>query len=1106
MRVCLAMGPGSTVAGRYLVESLAGEGGMGRVFRAEDKLTGATVALKVLGQHGRADRIAAESDALALLDHPAVVRYVGHGVTDEGEPFLVMEWLAGEPLDQRLQRTGFTLKETLTLAATVAEALEYIHAQGVVHRDLKPANLVLATKDVRSVKIVDFGIARLTFSRPLTATGLRVGTLYYMAPEQYSHPRLVDGRADVFAFGCILFECLTGRRAFEAGDDIVAFARVVLEQAPALRAVRPEIPAAIDELVGRLLARDRTKRPPANAALRASIAKVAGELAGSDLGRPRLTKVELTPAGAGITFAASDAFSVTEPRPSPNPALRAASLPQAQHPIIGREDELLHLDGALEAAGGVITLWGPAGIGKTRLALEAAHRWIRKDGTRGAALASLRQAADVDGALRAIATALSPASPPGGTADEIEQAIVRILRARELFALVLDGAERVAAALEPVLSRWTGAAKHARLLVTSRQRGGTGVLFELGSLPADSASSPAVRLFLERAGPAAKDLQADPDSMPTILRIVRALDNNPLAIELAAARLEVLGLGALLERLSRPLEVLGRSGSLAPAAANAGPITISQPLTMAEAIAWSWELLEPDEKIALSGISVFRGSFTAEAAEAILGTRTTTRVIDVLQSLRDRSLLASTLGRTSVQARLSMSSSVRDFARTKLTEVGLSDEMYDRHASYFAGAGEPLAERVAASGDVAALRALAAQTDELLGAFEHAIARSRSDVRQLPIALAALLAVDPVLTTRGPFGKHKEMLDLALARADEEGVSGAIIARLRQARGRVALRLGQNNGARADLERAVEEARRAGQPDAEASALLDLGVLHHAMRDLDLARRLYESVALLDTDNPVVLARALGNLGAMHHDALRFDDAYACYVEAIALFESLGDPRPVGLFLANLAMLDFDRGRIADAARRFGRALRHLEEAEDPRLLAIALGSLGMLELGEGHVDIAIGRFERAHALLQEASDPRSEALGLGRLSAALACKGQVEPATAAIVKGERIARRDPIAKDTLRLFRGFIDAAYAKAALAEGRAAEARASLDALRERIRVAGEPRSGERPLLDHSDDARAALRLLRPMLEKLVAAPLLASPRDRGEGNAKVPRQR
>jgi predicted ATPase len=1078
MRVCLAMGPGSTVAGRYLVESLAGEGGMGRVYRAEDLLTQTTVALKVLGQHGRAERVAVEADALAMLDHPAVVRYVGHGVTDEGEPFLVMEWLAGEALDQRLRRAGLSLQETLALATTVVEALEYIHALGVIHRDLKPANLMLGTHDVRSVKIVDFGIARLAHSRALTATGLRVGTLYYMAPEQYSHPRLVDGRADVFGLGCIMFECLTGRRAFEAEDEIAAFARVVLEQAPALRDVRPEIPMALDAFVGKLLTRDRTKRPPADAALRASIATLGAELAGFDLERPIYTKAADTPVVSAVTFAASDAYSATELRASPNAALRPASLPRSQHPIIGRDDELAHLEGVLEAAGGIVTLWGPAGIGKTRLALEVAHRWIKTDGTRGAAFVNLRQAVDVDAALRAIAVALSPAVPPGGTSHEIDSAIVRILRARGSFALVLDGIERVATVFEPILARWTETATDARLLVTSRQRSGRGVLVELGSLPTDSPSSAAVRLFRERAGPVAQDLESDPDSMPAVLRVVRTLDGNPLAIELAASRLEVLGLGALLERLSRPLALLGRSsGSVSPQAVTAGPTSVPAPLTMAEAIAWSWELLTPDEKLALAGVSVFRASFTVQAAEAVLGGRTTIAVIDLLQSLRDRSLLASTLGRTTVEARLSMSSSVRDFARAKLEERGIADEIHDRHARYFVSMCEPLSERVASRGDVSALRALAAETDELLAAFDHTILRS------LPVALSALLALDPVLTTRGPFGKHRDMLDLAMTSAERQGVAGLLLARVRQARGRVLLRLGQNNGARIDLELALEEARRAGLPDAEASALLDLGVLHHATRDLDGARRLYEAAARLDTDNPVVEARALGNLGALHHDALRFDDAYACYVEAIALFESLGDPRTIGLFLANLAMLDFDRGRIADAARRFGRALRHLEEARDPRLLAIALGSVGMLDLGEGRLDIAVGRFERSYALLQEASDPRSEALCLGRLSAALACQGNIEPATAAIAKGERVARRDVVAKDTLRLFRAFLDAANAKAALAEGRGAEARVSLESLRERIRTAGEPRSGERPLLDHSDDARAALRVLRPLLERL-----------------------
>jgi tetratricopeptide (TPR) repeat protein len=264
---------------------------------------------------------------------------------------------------------------------------------------------------------------------------------------------------------------------------------------------------------------------------------------------------------------------------------------------------------------------------------------------------------------------------------------------------------------------------------------------------------------------------------------------------------------------------------------------------------------------------------------------------------------------------------------------------------------------------------------------------------------------------------------------------------------------------------------------------MDLGVLHHAMRELEEARRLYEDVAHRETDSPFVEARALGNLGALNHDQGRFDDAYACYVEAIAIFESLSDPRPIGLFLANLAMLDHDRGRLADSARRFARALPYLEEAQDPRLLGIALGSLGLLELQMGQLHSALARCERAYALLLEANDPRSEALCLGRLAACLACLDRLEPATAAMARGDRVARRDPVAKETLKLFRAFLDASAARGSLAAGQLEDARLALGTARDRVRLATEPHDGQPALSDHSDDARAALSALRPLLERL-----------------------
>jgi predicted ATPase len=1044
---------------------------MGRVFRATDLKSGAPVALKVLGERGRAERFSVEAEAISSLEHEAIVRYVDHGVSDEGEPFLVMEWLDGQGLDVRIARKGLSLHETLDLAAKIVGALEYIHGRGVVHRDLKPSNIVLMTEDVRSAKLVDFGIARIASSRAITATGLRLGTLFYMAPEQYFHPRHVDGRADVFALGCIVFECLAGRRAFVAEDEIAAFARVVLDQAPPLRQVRAQIPEPVSALVQRLLTRDQTQRPHADGALRAALVALRADVDDTPPLRPLRTlgDVPATEVEALQTTVEPRTQRISAPPPSALPA----ALPRLPRRLIGRDEELAHLEALLGAAGGVVTLWGPAGIGKTRLALEVAHRWPLAEEPRVVAFANLRDAADDDAILRAVAQALRPTAPPAGTGAEIEGATVRVLCARGAVLVVLDGAEHVGATLAATLARWTAVATEARFLVTSREKARDGVVVEMGPLASAGGESPAALLFRERAGASGR-IPSDPAAGQMIARIVRALDGNPLAIELAAARLEVLGLGPLLERLSRPLDVL-RGGSSAPIGSSIAP------LTMAEALAWSWSLLADDERVALARCSAFRGSFTVQAAEAVLGWDPRVSVLDLLQSLRDKSLLTSTLGPTTTEARLSMSGAIREFAREKLDELGLAESTLDRHAEYFVRMGTPLAQRVAARGDVAALRALAAEIEELIGAAVHLIAR------RAPLALPALLVLDPVLTTRGPFGKHPAMLDEAIAMAEEGSLAGAVepglLARVRQARGRVLSRLGRHDAARVDLEYALGEAKRVGDPAGEASATMDLGILHHMKRDLDAARRCYEAVALRDTDDEYIEARALGNLGALHHDQGRFDDAYACYVEAIAIFESLADPRPLGLFLANLAMLDHDRGRLADAARRFARALEHLEEAADPRLLGIALGSLGMLELQLGKLASALERHREAQALLQEVNDPRSEALCFGRLGATLATLDRLEEANAAVTKGERLARRDPVAKDTLRLLRAFVDAATARAAFASGNAHEMLEALDAARARVREACEPRDGQGALVDHSDDARAALSALRPLLHGL-----------------------
>jgi len=263
---------GDVVADRFEVEHLAGEGGMGAVYRARDRVTAETVALKVMRVEAGdyVERFVRESEILADLQHPAIVRYVAHGVTADGEPWLAMEWLEGEDLHARLARGTLTVHETLAIARRLTRALSRTHASGVVHRDLKPNNIFLVAGSIERAKLLDFGIARGGRST-LTRTGTMMGTVGYMAPEQARGDRDVGPAADVFSLGCVLFQCLTGDLPFPGDTPIAVLAKILLEDAPPVSSLRSDVPPQLDKLIALMLAKDPRER------LRDAIA-VAGAL------------------------------------------------------------------------------------------------------------------------------------------------------------------------------------------------------------------------------------------------------------------------------------------------------------------------------------------------------------------------------------------------------------------------------------------------------------------------------------------------------------------------------------------------------------------------------------------------------------------------------------------------------------------------------------------------------------------------------------------------------------------------------------------------------------------------------------------------------------
>jgi serine/threonine-protein kinase len=273
------IGPGATI-GQYRILDKIGAGGMGAVYRARDTRLERDVAIKVLPELFAADperlaRLNREAQVLAALNHPNIAHIYGleeSGAGHSATRALVMELVPGDDLATRIARGPVPVAEVLPIARQIAQALEAAHEQGIVHRDLKPANIKVTDDGV--VKVLDFGLAKALAADPsgssadanqsptltarATQLGVILGTAAYMAPEQ-AKGRPVDRRADMWAFGVVLYEMLTGGRAFEGGDVTEVLASVI-KDTPPLEKLPPDTPASIRRLIGRCLQKDRVER------------------------------------------------------------------------------------------------------------------------------------------------------------------------------------------------------------------------------------------------------------------------------------------------------------------------------------------------------------------------------------------------------------------------------------------------------------------------------------------------------------------------------------------------------------------------------------------------------------------------------------------------------------------------------------------------------------------------------------------------------------------------------------------------------------------------------------------------------------------------------
>jgi predicted ATPase len=945
-----AIGPGSSL-GPYCIEASVGTGGMGEVFRASDTRLARKVAIKAI-RAGRSSaglelRFLGEARAASALNHPNIITIYDVG-TLEGQPYIVMEWIEGQTLRQKLAQGPLSIPEVLGIASQILDALAAAHESGIIHRDLKPENIMVNASG--RIKVLDFGIAKrmaipenptLEFI-PGNTFGFVVGTPGYMSPEQARGEQL-DFRSDHFSFGAVVYELAAGRRAFAGKSNAEAQAAILLHQPEPLTSLNPQAPAPLQWVVERCLRkapRDRFETTEELQREFSAIVTRAGQLVAS----PPVNNI-----------------------PTPRSAL------------IGREAELSRLrDLVADPDLRILTLTGAGGIGKTRLAVELG-RQVADRFTGGACFVQLEKVSDASLVPSEVALALGVAQWPGA---DPEAAIANHLRQLAgPVLLVLDNFEHV---LEAAVFVARMASDRLKVVVTSRAALRVSGEYEI-AVPAlnsgygagreEMARSPAVRLFLERAT-GLRGSTMDSEQLGIVSAICNRLDGLPLAIELAAARTRLFPLKTLQARLDDPLAVLV-----------GGPRDLPQRQhTLRATIDWSYNLLDAEHRKLFRRMAVFVGGATVEAIEAVCDTRQDLKahLWDALELLADNSLIRR-IDFDETEPRFALLETMREYGLEQLAAA--NEEHYTRkaHAAYCLVSAEEEApamrrERTGKHRFDADLGNFRAALDWLatngevewglrlvmaLGVYFFSRRLHTEGLDRLS-RLLALPGVErfPRLRNYGKFWQA----DFALEGFNSD-LSGYFEAwklfeetNDRQGMFRAAHRLGYTlrftdmAESQRWSERAVELARETGHPAMLAGALSNLADVVKT-GDRTYARALYvEAMRLFESSGDEENAIwSLSHQADLYREEGNETQARSLHQDALRRFRQLGLSHGVASCLHDLAALDAAGGRLAEARRLYQESLR-LYGPENPADLPRGLESLA-------DVAIQCGQPERALAL-----------------------------------------------------------------------------------------------------------------------------------------------
>jgi predicted ATPase len=948
--------------GPYEIVGPLGAGGMGEVYRARDARLDRSVAIKILPaafstDSDRLHRFEQEARSASALNHPNIVTIYALGL-DASTHYIAMELVEGKTLRELLASGLLPIRKAIEIAAQVAEGLAKAHEAGITHRDLKPENLMVSHDGV--VKILDFGLAKLappngelsdmstTLARQ-TQLGLVLGTVEYMSPEQASGHRL-DFRSDQFSFGSVLYEMVTGKRAFQRSTAAETLVAILREQPELIGGQNPDVPAPLCWVIERCLTKEVDKRY-------ASTRDLARELAAI---RDRLWE-----------------------KPVKQVETRPTNLPVQRTGFVGREKEVAAATELLLREGvRLVTVTGPGGIGKTRLAVQVASGLVECFPA-GRHFVPLSPVSD-PGLIASVIVQMLGIRVAGGQSplEILKENLQDSLRAPML--LLLDNFEHLIQAA-PTVAELLDIGPNLKVLVTSRA-----ALHVYGehefpvpplalpdsrSMPALEVLSqyPAVALFVQRAVAAKPDFALNRENAPAVTEICARLDGLPLAIELAAARVKVLSPSSMLTRLANRLQLLTGGARDLP----------QRQQTLRSAMDWSYDLLSPAEQKLFRRLSVFVGGCNLEGAEAVCDTKgdLDLDLLDGMASMVDKSLVQQ-VEQAKGESRFVMLETIREYALEKLEASGEEALTKRAHAAYCLVLAEEEATACGAEG-AEWLERFALEHDNFRAGLEWLTETGDAEWGlRLGAAMFRFWEMREHLAEgRDGLGK---LLQLAGAAAPTKARARALFTA-----GVLAGEQGDYAAADALIRESLDIARQWDDKQGVAVSLNALAVFARDQGDVTIAHSLFEESLVLwrGLGDQKAVARSLSNLANVVKLQGDYARARSLYAECLSIFRGLGDRTGVAWSMNYQGDVARDQGDSAAARRLYEQGLAIFRELGDRWGIAGTLADLGSLAREQGNHPTARSLYRESIKIFQELDHKR----GIARLLECFACSAALQ-------------------------------------------------------------------------------------------------------------------